>query len=352
LIASGPTDLRRLFNLFLLYDPTTGIEGLINRVDLSGFDRRKVFHAVLGRRPENIMLCRTPDNYNAKGHFSSALHSPEFQGNIIKLLLRAFPDRKRLIFIHIPKCAGTDLISKVVGRYPSINNTLTSDIWTTKSRLFEAIQKIVAEIYNSDTLFVYGHIGLGWLMSQDLLRLQDDCFTVIRNPLEMILSQVNYILMRIFATDALRMAPDVQQWLSILGLQRDTIDASMPKALSLARSVLRNKDLTPSNVMTRQLGVSASGTEPNATSAMNNLILANIEITDTTRYDNWNQNKFGHSRATRMNKSISVLRSEDLSDDDRDYISSITAEDQELYNTILKLLDKSKSLSIRGGNLN
>ncbi len=351
MIASGPTDLRSLFNLFLLYDQATGIEGLIKRIDLTGFDRRRIYHTVLGRNPENTTLCRTPDEYDANRHFMEALQSPEFQNHIIQLLLRAFPERRRLIFVHIPKCAGTDLISKALGQYPSINNTLTSPTWTTTSTLFEAIKRIVSEIHCSSALFVYGHVGLPWLMSQDLLRLQDDCFTVIRSPFEMVLSQVNYILTRIFAADDVSMTPDVEHWLSILGLQRAPADVSEPEALTLAQSVLRNEALTPSNAICRQLGFSSSDPEPNAASAISNLIMANIEITDTTRYDTWCQNKFGHARATRKNKSDKILRPEDLSPDDRDYIAALTAEDQALYDVIINVLDQSNSLSIHGGDL-
>jgi hypothetical protein len=351
LIAPGPTDLRSLFTLFLLYDPTTGIEGLVKRVDLTGFEPRIIYHAVLGRNPENAAVCRPHEAYDVYYHLWEALQSEEFQYNVLELILRAFPDRKRVIFVHIPKCAGTDLISKVLHKYPSINNTLTSRTWTTTPQLFEALKEIISGIYCSGALFAYGHVALPWLLDHGILRLQDDCFTIVRAPFDMVLSQVNYILTRIFAARDLGTAPDVQAWLSRLGFDRIPLDVSRAEALNLAKSVLRNEKLTPSNIITKQLGVSHLDPESNAASAINNLVVSNIEITDTIRYDSWSQRKFGHAEATRTNQSDQILTPEDLSPADREYISAITAEDQIVYDTIMKVLESSDSLSIHGGDL-
>jgi hypothetical protein len=352
MIAPGPTGLRDLFTLFLLYDRESGIEGLVRKVDLTGFDRRKIYHAVLGRRPETNASCRTPDDYLAADHFLEALQSAEFQASVLKLLLRAFPDRKRIIFVHIPKCAGTDLIDKVARKYPSANNTLASHLWTAKPDLFKAISRVVSEIQCFDALFVFGHIKLAWLISQDLVRPFDDCFTIVRDPAEMVLSQVNYVLTRFFAGPPSVAATDVKQWLSMLGIDRVPEDISALARMNLARAILRNKNLCPPNNMCRQLGFSPSGGDPNASSAINNIIASNIEVTDTTRYDTWCQRKFGHSQSTRMNKSNNLFRTEDLSTDDREHILTITAEDQKLYETIVRSLRKSDSLSIRGDDLN
>ena len=67
----------------------------------------------------------------------------------------------------------------------------------------------MSEIQCSDALFVYGHIKLTWLISQDLVRPFDDCFTIVRDPEEMVLSQVNYVLTRFFARPQSVAAADV-----------------------------------------------------------------------------------------------------------------------------------------------
>ncbi len=348
MIARGPADLRSLFTLFLLYEQSSGLDGLVQRIDLTGFDRRKIYRSVLGRNPESVELCRTPPDYRADTHFLEALRSREFQKSLIKLLLRAFPERRRIIFIHIPKCAGTDLIAKLAPRYPSINNTLTSEMWTSETDLFTVLKRIVSEAYCSNAVFVYGHIGLSWLISQDLIRGQDDCFTIVRDPVEMVLSHVNYILKRIRAADSLT-APDARQWTSELGLAGPPAGLSEPEAVDLAGTILRNQKLTPGNITCRQLGA-ATG-EPNASTAVDNLILSNIEITDTTRYDRWTRKKFGTSRSTRLNRSEAILKAEDLSGADREYIAGITAEDRKLYGHIMSRLGQTDSLSIHGGDL-
>jgi hypothetical protein len=335
----------------LLYNENDGLEGLIRRIDLTGLDRRRIYRAVLGRSPENIALCQTPDGYRPDAHLLEALRCQEFQRELIKLLLRAFPERRRIIFIHLPKCAGTDLISKIVGKCPSINNTLCHELWTDKPHLFAALKRIVSEIYCSSAVFVYGHVGLPWLMRQDLIRHHDDCFTIIRDPDEIVLSHVNYVVTRIFADDAVT-APDVQQWLSMLNLKEPPVRPSAQQARDLARSLLWHEEMTRPNTMCRQLGTSPANAEPSATSAINNLIISNIEITDTTRYDRWSQKKFGVTQVTRKNKSEVILTPENLSAKDKEYIARITADDRKLYDCVMHSLNKTESLSIRGGDLN
>jgi hypothetical protein len=350
MIAPAPIDLRSLFTLFLLYDPNTGIDGWLKRIDLSGVDRRQVYRSVLGRNPETVALSRTGENYRPAAHLTDTLNSDEFQDGLIKLLLRAFPERRRVIFVHIPKCAGTDLIAKIVNRFPAIDYTLTSDAWNSKPDVFAALHRIVSDIYCSKSLFVYGHMSLPWLMRHDLIRCEDDCFTVLRDPDEMVISQVNYILTRIFAP-AGTSRTDVRQWLSALGIEGPISRPSEAETLALAKSVLWNEDLTPRNVICRQLGVAAGDADATASSAMGHLIMSNIEITETLRYDRWTQQKFGSSQFTRKNKSEAILKPSDLSAGDQEYIASITSEDRKLYDHVVQKLNQAGSLSIRGGAL-
>jgi hypothetical protein len=352
MIIPGPVDLSALFNLLLLFDPRTGIDELVKQIDLTQFDQRRVYQTVLGRAPENAAVSFTPDNYDPCVQFSRALQSQEFQRNLIELICRAFPERRRIIFIHLPKCAGTDLIAKIEHTYPTLNNTITSENWTDKSALFATIKRLVAEFHCTNAIFVHGHLRLAPLMNRGLIRCTDDCFTVLRDPFELVLSQVNYVVTRLNAPRTANLAPDVQQWLTALELQETPLDANDAELVILAKRVLRCRQLVPRSVMCAYLGHSSSPQEgPSASSAVNNLIMSNLEITDTEHYNAWVAQKFNVSAITRINKSRPILTSNNISPDEREYIGDLTSEDQKLFNHFAECLAKAESLSIRGNAL-
>ena len=53
--------------------------------------------------------------------------SAAFQQEVLTLLLNAFPEKRRLLFVHIPKCAGSDLSHHLMTRYPSIDQRLMEE---------------------------------------------------------------------------------------------------------------------------------------------------------------------------------------------------------------------------------
>ena len=50
--------------------------------------------------------------------------APSEQPRIVEMILNAHPEKRRLIFVHIPKCAGTDLTANLGTRYPTVHQTL------------------------------------------------------------------------------------------------------------------------------------------------------------------------------------------------------------------------------------
>jgi hypothetical protein len=351
----GPADVQAVLNLFLLFDPAAGIEELIKHVDLTNFDRRRTYQTVLGRIPENAAVSHTAEDFDAREQFIEALQSREFRQNLVKLIYRAFPRHRRITFLHVPKCAGTDLIRKFDNKYPSINNTLTSEKWIDSTGLFSAIKRIVAEIHCCDTIFVYGHMRLIFLIRQELIRSTDEAFTVLRDPLDMTLSQVNYVVTRLLAAAASPASatwPDLADWLKALDLESVPQKLSAKDQVKLAKRVLRTARLVNSNVICSYLGhQQAPTTVATAESALNNLVMTNLEITDTTRYNAWLEKKFGIASTTRLNKSRHILTRENITGAEREYIMSITEEDRVLYAAVTGLLTGADALSVRGNSL-
>jgi len=105
-----PRTTRELFELFALYHPTDGLDGLLDRLDFSDVKPLQIYQVAHGRPPERLDLVVPDQGYRPRDHLKAALLSGEFRENTLRKLLVAFPEKRRDVFIHVPKCAGTDLI--------------------------------------------------------------------------------------------------------------------------------------------------------------------------------------------------------------------------------------------------
>jgi hypothetical protein len=117
-----PSDPRGLFEALALLDDTSSVQDLVPRFNFDGLKAKHVHFAVFG----HSVAERTDDNpvprsYSARRDMNNLLMSDDFQKNIIALFLRAFPEKRRLIFIHVPKCAGTDLSAHLMERLPFLH---------------------------------------------------------------------------------------------------------------------------------------------------------------------------------------------------------------------------------------
>ena len=118
---NSPTDLRSTFELFRFYRPEIGLQQLLRNSDVSQMSPRQIYQAVHDRAPETLEEALAPPDYDPIAHFVSAVSSKEFQTEIAGRLLRAFPEKRRLFFVHIPKTAGVELANHLQSRYASIN---------------------------------------------------------------------------------------------------------------------------------------------------------------------------------------------------------------------------------------
>jgi hypothetical protein len=327
----------------MLFTEEQGVETMLKDVDFDNVDPRQIFYAVLGRLPETKELARgTP--YSGKRHTQQLLHSAEFQQSCVKLMLQALPHLNRIVFIHIPKCAGTDLIANLAKRFSSVNHSITAPAWTSKQKLFLLLKDIVIQSCLRQEIFLQGHFQLQYFINNRLIRGNDRMFTVVRDPQSIIISQVNYILTR-FIEDPERQLPDTREWLKMMNMEELPPGPSPEYLRDLATAVLRNQSAIRRNYMCTYLG------KGDFASALYNVGLSDIEITDTTNYNAWLSAEWKIDSKSRANESRKIMTETNLVKEERDYIATITSEDRPLYDLIMNKLNVGSRLSIRGGEL-
>lgn len=343
-VLPAPLVPRDWFNLLALLDDRQGLYNLLARCDMTGRRLGQVLYSVFGdataHRPD-------PEEWSAgvaREAAYDALTSPAFQQQARDLLLRAFPEKRRCFFIHVPKCAGTDLSAHLSVRFPAIHQSLTSRDYTSLQRLFEDLSRTVRILPYFGFILVHGHMNLGDVLSAGLFRPIDQMFTTLRNPIDITLSQTNYILTRILR-DAERgsFGPDSRTWLNDLDLTVTPGDVTRPMLDDLRIRLLRDPSINRADTMCEWLGGGS------AAEVLDRLAILNAEVTTTRHYGAWLADRWQIRSATRRNESIPFLTHADLKPADLDYLHDISVQDRQLYALVEQRIDDAGTASVLMG---
>jgi hypothetical protein len=336
-----PESARELLLSFLLFNEAKGLRSIARQIDFSGATRRQILAITSGRLPGLAREVIETSHYNARGDLVKALSAPEFQTRIREFVLAAIPEKRRLINIHIAKCAGTDLEIALRRRHPFLHHTMSIPEATPTKELFLALHLFAIGLQFSDSIALSGHVQLGWYLKQGLIRVQDDVFTTIRHPRDRIYSQISYmlsIMVKFRGTHRF----DTAGWMAAIGMAEMDPDPTPAYLVATGRRLLRSPVVARPNGICEILG------NCTAESAIENLILANVEITDMERYSAWRKARFDFSPADKVNQS-QPLFTEDMADAaDRQVIEDLIEQDIVLYETVQKQLALNGALSIRG----
>ena len=345
-LLAPPSDPRSLFDWLGLYDERGGLAQLLSRLEFGGERPEGTHYAAFGAYPRSVEDVLRWGTYYPRDHLHDLLLSDAFQTGLIPLFLRAFPEKRRLIFVHIPKCAGTDLSFHFRARHPSLERSLTDPAWTPKSAMLRRISRVVAHVRTADSIFVHGHINLADHIAAGIIRPTDRIFTVIREPLAAAISQVNYILTR-FEEDLTggQLRPDTAEWSRAMDLGPTPARMSDDFIKRLTTAALRTKRLTVPNSQCLWLG--GEGTQ----AVVDRLATYDVEVSEVERYNAWLQATWGIEAKTRWNASKKFIALQDLTTDDLGYLVGITREDQRLYRTVERLLTSTGKLSLSGEDL-
>jgi hypothetical protein len=213
----APRSPRDLFQLFSLLDRRVEFESLLNRIDLTGVLPWQIYSCVLGRAPEDAEVAFPRADYSAREHLGAAVRSPEFQNSVLERLLRSFPEYRRLLFCHIPRTSGNSITNALLSRYPILPLSMSNGAWVDHTTLCDLIRSFVLEAAVCRSVFVPGHMRLNYILDRGLCRFEDRLFTVVRDPLDILISQTNYIA-TVLREDAALARPDTLEWRARLGL--------------------------------------------------------------------------------------------------------------------------------------
>ena len=335
----APMNPRQMLMAFSLYNPAEDLPQFLARIDTDGISRRQVSFCALGRSPDTAAA--EPADYLPRRHLRNLLNSDEFQTRIRERTLVAFPEKRRLVFIHIPKCAGTDLEVTLQRRYPYIHHQLAIPGNTDKAALFASLRDLAILLGLSDSIALSGHVPLRWYTERRLLRFEDFLFSTVRDPREILYSHVSYILMTLIRFRGVKRA-DTSGWLHHLGMADIEENPSAGYLAEIGGRLLRTREITTPNMLCHFLG---TGT---CASALHAMAMTDIELTDMARYSAWRRQTFGYEPGARINASQAQFTPEIATPEDRRLVDEMTAEDRPLYETIRQKLDRSDALSIRG----
>ncbi len=343
----GPRTPRELLGLISLYRPDTGLLPLLGRVDLEGRSPASVWYAVFGEAmPAERFEAGWEDAKGARDALHEWIGSEEFQANLIPIALRAFEDKRRVIFVHVPKCGGTH-VGAYLGRcLPRLDNVLSQGEWTGQSALLERLSWFarVVPLYNS--LLVTGHVQLTFYAQRGLIRPTDWVFTVVREPVEMVISQLNYVLTRLAAdSETGRFGQDTKEWLQMLDLDAPEGPLSQEFIETVASRAVRHPLMIPKDSLCYWLG------DGDLDGAVSLLRVHDVEITDVRRLDRWLEERWGIAPSRRHNKSVQYFTRETLPDELMSRILGSMTRDVRLYARIAAALERTGGVSVRGREL-
>ena len=343
-LKAAPRNIRETFELLSQINAESSLETLLADIDWSEVNIHQMYGAFLDRLPEFMAVVRLSSGFEPKQRAVGFLASLEFQSRVIELLLSAYPEKRRLIHVHVPKTAGVDLREALRKKYPHIHDSQTDRGSTSAKTLLRHLSAVARQLQNSDAVFVTGHRPLSWYLGRNLYRYGDKMFSVVRNPQDSLLSLLNYFLQRIRECPSCTES-NTRFYANTLGVAEFPSGMSVDEQRQLAKQMLYTEKLIKPSSLTAILGDGTSD------SALERIVRSNIELIPLGEYNNYLRQDWGIESTTRANQSEAVLRLSDLDSKDLDYIQNACSEDFALYNRIIDVHQKLGGVKIFGRHL-
>jgi hypothetical protein len=341
--AFAPNSIRDVLPLFAMYDPVTGLEGLLDQVDLTACLPRQVYYAVHGRPPESIATALAERDHAIANIFAAALRSGEFRHYFVRNVLAAFPEKRRLLHIDIPNCGVPDLARHLSDHFAPLNTNLVDPNLVSDDEFFMAIKGFVLALPGADGIFVHGHTDLATYEAWNALRLNDSVFAILADPTDLALAQVNYVLARI----ADRQSPpgsDTLGWRQEFVAGPEDVVPGDPRTAALARRILAHRGVVPANCMTSYLG------DGHAVSAVENIVTRHIELTNIANFSTWCRERW-QIAVSPLAQPAGYFNRDKLTPADHELLEAMTGEDRQLYHLVADRLEEIGRPSLIGRDI-
>ncbi len=338
----APMRPRELFEVFGVLGVSSSYQGLIQSLDFKLTSPGLLANAVLSRWLTNAELAAVGQPYKAPMHLRELLLSYEFRGTLIRRVCEAFPEKRRMLHVRIPSCAGRYTMAVLQTTYPTFRNDYASREFGKVEYLAKYLGVLLSAVNTAravaistpqltsfidpPALATVESDPLGWAINPAPCRAQDLLFTVVRPPVSLALSQVNATLTR------LRM-PDPPPALQSIARALGPLPAADQKAAwqALGRKLLASH--LPQNPICTALG---TGTADSAFAACARVP---IQIVGIDRYCDWCRTAFEGPPYEATDASEPFLQEADLTAADRATINARMAEDIIFYNRFQPLYE-------------
>ena len=323
-----PRQLRDTFALLSHIDTGTDLDQLVERVDWRGVTPQQISYAVLGRLPQDMHyngLAGTA--FEPRAYFKMLLLCPDFQADIVPNLLNAFSEKPRRFFVHVPRCGGTSLGQTMATHACTIPHDAIGREWCGGRVFLDALAAICRSIPIHEAIHVSGHYTLRSIVDGRLARFGDSVWTSFRNPRDIVVSYVNYILTTLESDHGL-LRPDARHWARQLRLDAPPSTLTPEAMRALLSRMVRDETLLSRDLVCHFLG---DGT---AASALDLLAAADVEVIDSTRLDQWRGRRWNIPAPPWANVSRHFFQWGSLDGDQRRRINALIRQDTTLYRVV------------------
>ncbi len=209
--------------------------------------------------------------------------------------------------------------------------------WCVGRTLLDKVAAIYRTIPMHEAIHVSGHYTLRSIIDCRLARFGDHVWTSFRNLRDIVLSYVNYILTTLEADPGLSRL-DARNWAKRLRLKAPPGTLKPPMLRALLSRMIRDDALLPRNLVCHFLG---DGT---AASTLDLLAAANVEVIESTRLDQWREQRWSVPAPPWANVSRQFFRWSTLDDGARREIAALVKQDATLHRTVAASLGTAASV--------
>lgn len=333
-----------LFSLLAFYNPVEGWPAFAKRIDFADVTPGQICQVVLGRSSDSVEGAIGYDGYDPAAHLHKMLLCDEFRRQVQSVFLQAHAAKGRDVFIHIPKCAGTDLILNLGRKSVPLPKMMEFPDWVDDAGFVEILAGLARAAMSSDRLFAYGHMELSEYANRPGIRAHDRIFTVLRDPIELLISQANYAVGRL-RQDPLGQDPDTAGYLRHLGVERLPEEMGPGDLKDLTIRVLLNPAIAEPNRACFYLGEEH---QCRYSAAIKNLVIHNVEISTTEYYNRWLKERWGVAESARHNSSEPIISNTEARRICGAALAASTIEDQKLFDVVSWALGNIGASSITG----